>query len=68
MSAEWKSQLTRNLVGSIGQFLAQRSKLKSFQSEIQDGRHLENLFGAFSPELKGQLTGNLVGSISSICR
>ena len=33
--------------------------LKSFQSEIQDGRHggrLENLFFASCPEPKGQLT------------
>ena len=31
--------------------------------EIEDGRHLENLFFACSPEPKGQLTPNLVGSI-----
>ena len=49
-----KSQLTPNLVGSIG--VTYRSKIvKSFRSEIQDGRHgghLENLFFASSPEFK----------------
>ena len=37
-------------------------------SEIQDGRHLENLFFASSPELKGHLTPNLLGSIRVTCR
>ena len=41
-------------------------KLKSCQSDIQDGHHgshLENLFFTSSPEPKDQLTQNLVGSI-----
>ena len=37
--------------------------LKSFGSEVQDGRYLENLFYTSSPEPNGQLTPNLVGSI-----
>ena len=41
--------------------------LSLFQSEIQDGRHLENLFCA-SPELKGQLTRNLVEGTWATCR
>ena len=46
-----------------------RSKIaKIIQSEIQDGRRLENLFFASSPEPKGQLTRNLVGSIGVTCR
>ena len=36
-------------------------------SEIQDGRHLENLFFASSPEPKDQLTPNLLGSIGVTC-
>ena len=45
--------------------------LKSFRSEIQDGRHgrhLENIFFASSPEPKGQLTPNWLGSIGVTCR
>ena len=38
-----------------------------FRSEIQDGRHLENLFWT-SSEWKGKLFGNLVWSIGEICR
>ena len=46
-----------------------RSKIaKVVRLEIQDGRHLENLFFASSPEPKGQLTPNLLGSIRVTCR
>ena len=63
-------QLTRYLVGSIG-VTCRTKMLKSFLSEIQDGRHgghLENLRFVSSPEQKGQLTPNLVGSIGVTCR
>ena len=45
-----------------------RSKIaKMCRSEIQDGRHLENLFfTSFEP--KGQMTRNLEGSIGVTCR
>ena len=33
-----------------------------------NGRHLENIFFASSPEPKGQLTPNLLGSIRVTCR
>ena len=60
-------QLTRYLEGSIR--VTCRSKIANIvRSEIQDGRHLENLFFASSPEPKGQLTSNLLGSIRVTCR
>ena len=60
-----KSQLTRNLVGSIR--VTCRSKIaKIVRLEIQDGRHLENLFFASSPAPKGQLIRNLVGGIGVV--
>ena len=65
-----KGQLTRNLVGSI-RVTCIIKLLKSFLSEIQDGRHdryLGNLLWAFTPEPKGQLTRNLIESIKVICR
>ena len=59
--------LTQYLVGSIR--VTCRSKIpKMVQLEIQDGRHLENLFFASSPEPKGHLTPNLLGSIRVTCR
>ena len=45
--------------------------LKSLRSEVQywrQGRYLENLFYASSPEPKGQLTQNFVGGIGATCR
>ena len=36
--------------------------------KLGNGRHLENLFFAPSPEPKGQLTPNLLGSIGVTCR
>ena len=57
-AASTMSQLTRNIVGSIGVTVDQK-QLNLFRSEIQDGRHghhLENLFFASSPISKGQLT------------
>ena len=60
LSPKPKSQLTPNLVGSIG--VTYRSKIaKIIRSEIQDGHyggHLENQFFASSPEPKGLLTLN----------
>ena len=58
-------QLTRYLVGSIR--VTCRSKIAKIMP-IQDGRHLENLFFASSPETKDQLTPNLLGSIRATCR
>ena len=69
-SPKAKSQLTRNLVGSI-RVTCRSIIAKSFRSKIQDGRfgrHLENLIFASSPEPKSQLTRNLVGSIGVTCR
>ena len=64
-SPEPKSQLTPNMVGSVG--VTYGSKVvKIFpmgNPRWRHGRHLENLFFASSPEPKGQLTPNLVGSI-----
>ena len=48
--------------------LVDQKQLKSFQLEIQDGGHLENLFFASSPKLKGHLTLNLVGCFGVTCR
>ena len=64
------SQLNWYLVDSIGVTCSSK-KLKSFRSEIQDGRHgrqIENLLFASSPEPKSQLTPNLLGSIGMTCR
>ena len=58
-------------LGWLSRKTSTQTKIKSFQSEIQDGRHgchLENLFFASSPELKDQLSRNLVGIIEVTCR
>ena len=62
--------LTQNLVRSIEDIHIPKL-LKSLWSEIQDGpdgRHLENLFCASSPDPRSQSTLNLVGSIRVTCR
>ena len=65
-SPEPKSQLTPNMVGSLG--VTCRSKIAKI---VQIGNprwlHLENLFFASFPEPKGQLTPNLLGSIGVTC-
>ena len=68
---ELKGQLTRNLVGNIGEI--RRTKMAKislignprWQSH---GGHIENLFCPLSPEQKGQQTQNMVGSIIVISK
>ena len=62
-----KGQLTPNLVEGI-RATCRLNIAKIAPIGNPNGRHLENLFCACSPERKGQLTGNLVGSITVTCR